>query len=93
MTSYANSTSQYPLFEKLSKDHLQVGDLVFYGKTSSPSSIHHVGMYLGNDRVISASGGDQSTTTLAAATKANAKVVEHSLTYMQRYYYYASIGV
>ncbi|OON99140.1 MAG: hypothetical protein ATN35_02195 [Epulopiscium sp. Nele67-Bin004] len=93
MTSYTTSKYQYKLFPPISRDQLQVGDLVFYGTTSSSESIHHVGMYLGNDRVISASGGGPSTTTLAAATKANAKVKEHSLTYMQRYYYYASIGV
>jgi len=35
-------------------DQLQPGDLVFYASGSSPSSIHHVALYLGGGRVLHA---------------------------------------
>ncbi|MEZ5191731.1 MAG: NlpC/P60 family protein [Nocardioides sp.] len=33
---------------------LQPGDLVFWGTTSSPTSIYHVALYVGNDQIIHA---------------------------------------
>jgi cell wall-associated NlpC family hydrolase len=39
----------------VSRDQLQPGDLVFFAtNTSDPSTIHHVGIYIGNGRMIDA---------------------------------------
>jgi cell wall-associated NlpC family hydrolase len=40
---------------KVSRANLQRGDLVFYAyDTSDPSTIHHVALYLGGNRMIEA---------------------------------------
>lgn len=44
--------SQWNQTDHLPLDQLQPGDLVFFG--TSVSSIHHVGMYLGNGMMINA---------------------------------------
>lgn len=49
----------------------QVGDLVFYGPLGG---VDHVMVYLGDGKVIGASGGGSSTTTVAEAQAKNAAV-------------------
>jgi cell wall-associated NlpC family hydrolase len=48
------SVAQYAESTPISASQLRPGDLVFWGTTSSPSSIHHVAMYLGNGMIIQA---------------------------------------
>jgi cell wall-associated NlpC family hydrolase len=46
---------QYTAGRKVAKDQLQPGDLLFFASnTSNPGSIHHVGMYLGDGRMLHA---------------------------------------
>ncbi len=45
-----NAQAQYSQGTHVSKDNLEVGDLVFFG--SSTSSISHVGIYVGNGKYI-----------------------------------------
>jgi peptidoglycan DL-endopeptidase RipA len=50
-----NSRSQYAALPKVSSDDLQAGDLVFWGTDASdPSSIVHVAIYLGANKVVQA---------------------------------------
>ena len=49
------SRSQATQGKQISKDELKPGDLVFYGRGSSVSSIYHVAMYIGNGKIIHAS--------------------------------------
>jgi cell wall-associated NlpC family hydrolase len=50
-----NSTAQYLGLPKVSRSDLQRGDLVFWATdTSSPSTIHHVAIYLGNGSILEA---------------------------------------
>jgi cell wall-associated NlpC family hydrolase len=48
------SVAQYYAGSPLSASELRPGDLVFWGSTSSPSSIHHVAMYIGGGQIIHA---------------------------------------
>lgn len=48
------SVAQYAAVQHISFNELQPGDLVFWGSTSSPSSIYHVALYIGNDQIIQA---------------------------------------
>jgi cell wall-associated NlpC family hydrolase len=48
------SRSQYAGLPKVPLDQMQPGDLVFFANGSSPSSIHHVGMYLGGGQMVHA---------------------------------------
>lgn len=48
------SAGQYSASTPISSSHLQPGDLVFWGSSSSPSSIYHVAMYVGNGQIIHA---------------------------------------
>ena len=48
------SVAQYEQTTHISASQLQPGDLVFWGTTSDPSSIHHVAMYLGDGMIIQA---------------------------------------
>ena len=48
------SVAQYDATTPISAAELRPGDLVFWGSTSSPSSIHHVAMYLGDGMIIHA---------------------------------------
>jgi peptidoglycan DL-endopeptidase RipA len=50
-----NSRAQYAALPKVSSDDLQAGDLVFWGTDASdPSSIVHVAIYLGANKVVQA---------------------------------------
>ena len=46
--------SQYQATSHISSSQLRPGDLLFWGTSSSPSSIHHVAMYLGGGMMIHA---------------------------------------
>jgi len=48
------SVAQYEQSTPISMDDLRPGDLVFWGTTDSPSSIHHVALYAGNGMIIQA---------------------------------------
>jgi len=50
-----NSSAQYLSLPRVSRADLQRGDLVFWATdTSSPATIHHVALYLGNGRILEA---------------------------------------
>ncbi|WP_211661249.1 C40 family peptidase [Modestobacter muralis] len=50
-----NSSAQYKVLPKVSRSDLQRGDLVFWAtNTANASTIHHVAIYLGNDRILEA---------------------------------------
>ncbi len=50
-----NSRDQYAALDKVARGSLQPGDLVFWATDASrPSTIHHVAIYLGGDRIIEA---------------------------------------
>jgi cell wall-associated NlpC family hydrolase len=48
------SVAQYEQSTPISSGSLQPGDLVFWGSSSSPSSIYHVALYAGNGQIIHA---------------------------------------
>ncbi|MGB0101272.1 MAG: C40 family peptidase, partial [Nocardioides sp.] len=48
------SVAQYDQATPISAGQLQPGDLVFWGSSSSPSSIYHVALYVGNGTIIHA---------------------------------------
>ena len=48
------SVAQYSQSTPISQSSLRPGDLVFWGSTSSPSSIYHVALYVGNGMIIQA---------------------------------------
>jgi cell wall-associated NlpC family hydrolase len=49
------SAAQYTVGTHVTRDQLQVGDLVFWANnTSDPSTIHHVALYLGNGQIVAA---------------------------------------
>jgi cell wall-associated NlpC family hydrolase len=48
------SVAQYEASTPISRDELQPGDLVFWGSSSSPSSIFHVALYVGDGMIIHA---------------------------------------
>lgn len=48
------SAAQYYAGTPVSASSLRPGDLVFWGTTSSPDSIHHVAMYLGDGQIVHA---------------------------------------
>ena len=48
------SAAQYDAGTPISVGDLKPGDLVFWGTSSSPSSIHHVALYIGNGQIIHA---------------------------------------
>ncbi|MGY1748451.1 C40 family peptidase [Modestobacter sp. SYSU DS0511] len=50
-----NSRAQYAALPKVSREHLQRGDLVFWATdTGNPATIHHVAIYLGGGRILEA---------------------------------------
>nr|MBA2507553.1 C40 family peptidase [Nocardioidaceae bacterium] len=48
------SVAQYDATTPVSQGSLQPGDLVFWSSNGSPSSIYHMGMYLGGGQMIHA---------------------------------------
>jgi peptidoglycan DL-endopeptidase CwlO len=48
------SVAQYTQSTPISRDSLRPGDLVFWGSSSSPSSIYHVALYVGDGMIIQA---------------------------------------
>jgi peptidoglycan DL-endopeptidase CwlO len=48
------SVAQYSQSTPISPSQLRVGDLVFWGSSSSPSSIYHVALYAGNGMIVQA---------------------------------------
>jgi peptidoglycan DL-endopeptidase CwlO len=48
------SVAQYYAGSPISVGDLRPGDLVFWGTTSSPESIHHVAMYIGGGQIVHA---------------------------------------
>ncbi|MGI9155184.1 MAG: C40 family peptidase, partial [Marmoricola sp.] len=48
------TVAQYAATTHISAGQLRPGDLVFWGTTGSPGSIHHVAMYLGNGMILHA---------------------------------------
>jgi cell wall-associated NlpC family hydrolase len=48
------SVAQYEESTPISSSALRPGDLVFWGSSSSPSSIYHVALYVGNGMIIQA---------------------------------------
>ena len=48
------SVAQYEQSTPISFSALQPGDLVFWGSSSSPSSIYHVALYVGGGEIIQA---------------------------------------
>ena len=48
------SVAQYSQSTPISRGSLRPGDLVFWGSSSSPSSIYHVALYAGNGMIIQA---------------------------------------
>jgi cell wall-associated NlpC family hydrolase len=48
------SVAQYEQSTPISPSSLQPGDLVFWGSSSSPSSIYHVALYIGGGQIIHA---------------------------------------
>jgi cell wall-associated NlpC family hydrolase len=48
------SVAQYSSSTPVSQSSLRPGDLVFWGSSSSPSSIYHVALYVGNGMIIQA---------------------------------------
>ena len=48
------SVAQYQQSTPISASALRPGDLVFWGSSSSPSSIYHVALYVGDGRIVHA---------------------------------------
>lgn len=48
------SVAQYEQSTPIPRSQLRPGDLVFWGSSDDPSSIYHVALYVGNDRIIHA---------------------------------------
>lgn len=70
---YRTSANQYAWCEKITRDELLPGDLVFY-LSPSTGKVVHVTMYIGGGMIIGANGGISSTNTLSAAIARNAMV-------------------
>lgn len=87
--NYAVSRDQYKLYPTTTYSKLQKGDLVYWGSTAA--KIYHVGMYIGDDKVVSACGGGPSTNSLATAKAQNAKIKVHGIRFDGSPRYYSKI--
>lgn len=90
MNSYMVSADQANYVTRISRSELQPGDLVFY-KSKSSGKVVHVAIYIGNDQVIGANGGDSSVTTIDIAKKKDAKVKIQFLDYDSREKFYGRV--
>lgn len=79
MKGYMVAKQQKTYCNSISQAELLPGDLVFY--TNKSGIVNHVGIYMGDNKVISASGGGSSTTTIGKARQKDAKVKIHKLNY------------
>ncbi len=91
MNSYMVSADQANYVTKISRNELKPGDLVFY-KSKSSDKVVHVAIYIGNDQIIGANGGDSSVTSIETAKKKNAKVKIQSIDYDSREKIYGRIS-
>ena len=66
--------------ESISKGDLQVGDLVFYGSRLKPGATH-VMMYVGEGKVVGATGGGRNSTSPQIAREQDAAVKVKNLDY------------
>jgi cell wall-associated NlpC family hydrolase len=65
------ATGQYNAgYTKVSKANLQVGDLVFFSRTSGGSSIGHVGIYIGDGKFIHSSSPSSGGVIISALSEA-----------------------
>lgn len=83
MSNYMTSANQAAWATPITRSQLQPGDLVFY-KSSSTGAVVHVALYIGNDQVIGANGGDSSVTSSSIAASKNAMVKIQSIDYDSR---------
>lgn len=79
MKGYMVAKQQKTFCKSLTLAEAEPADLVFY--TNKSGIVNHVGIYLGDNKVISASGGGSSTTTIGKARQQDAKVKIHKLNY------------
>lgn len=89
MDEYMVAKDQKEYCQEIDREDLSKGDLVFY--TNSNKIVNHVGIYMGNNKVISASGGGSNTKTKGKAIQQNAKIKVHDLDYRKNKKYYGRI--
>ncbi len=77
MDSYRTSANQATWATAITKSELQPGDLVFY--KNAKGVVEHVTLYIGNNQIIGANGGNSSTDTIEEAKAKDAKVKIASL--------------
>ncbi len=65
------SSQQRSLSQKVSKDELRPGDLVFFHKPGSKYLADHVGIYLGNDKFIDANSDTDTVIVETLSSKKN----------------------
>jgi cell wall-associated NlpC family hydrolase len=64
------ATGQYSGYTKVSKANLQVGDLVFFSRSSGGSTIGHVGIYIGDGKFIHSSSPSSGGVIISALSEA-----------------------
>lgn len=82
MDSYRTAANQATWATPINRSDLKPGDLVFYKNSSGV--VEHVTLYIGNDQIIGANGGNSSVTTKQIAIDKDAKVKIASLDYDTR---------
>lgn len=69
-----NAESLYKISKKISSSDVEAGDVAFYGSTMPWGKVSHILMTVGDGRVMGASGGGPSTTSVAIAKQQGAEV-------------------